>query len=215
MPSYRYYKLHAVTIPGGGYLEIGDFNLMASGARVAGGTLTASDTPTNSLAYFDDGSTSQRCYWTETTAEGAGFYVQWDFGTATTVDGCRFCGFDTSTRYPSGFTISGSADGTNWTTLGTFSGIAYPGNQVFTSVLSLASPVYLSGTVLDDAGSPCARTVRAYRRDTGALIGSTTSNATTGAWSIQGIDGVESQIVCLDDGAGTTHNDLIHRATPV
>lgn len=42
----------------------------------------------------------------------------------------------------------------------------------------------VSGVVRDGAGVPCARTVRAYARSTGALLGSTTSDAATGAYSL-------------------------------
>lgn len=70
----------------------------------------------------------------------------------------------------------------------------------------------ISGVVRDDAGSPTARTVRAYRRDTGALLASTTSNSVTGAYSFLFNDASEVQLVCLDDGA--TRNDLIIRTTP-
>ena len=48
-----------------------------------------------------------------------------------------------------------------------------------------ASEVYaLSGTVTGSTGSPVARAIRAIREDTGAYVGSVTSNATTGAYTI-------------------------------
>lgn len=46
----------------------------------------------------------------------------------------------------------------------------------------------LSGVVRDSAGSYAAKTVRVYRRDSGALVGQTVSNASTGAWSITTAD---------------------------
>lgn len=42
----------------------------------------------------------------------------------------------------------------------------------------------LSGNVKNSSGANVARTVRAYREDTGALVDSTTSNATTGNYSL-------------------------------
>lgn len=42
----------------------------------------------------------------------------------------------------------------------------------------------LSGTVADASNSPAARLIRAYREDTGALAGSATSDAGSGAYSI-------------------------------
>jgi hypothetical protein len=208
MPSYRYYRLHGLSIPGG-YLEVSEFQLTASGARVAGASLTATDAPTGDLANFDDASTSTRCYWPDSVAEASGFYVQWDFGSATSVDGCRFAGFDTSDRYPSGFSVSGSDDASTWFLLGQQSGVAYPGHQSFTTVFALADPAAISGTVLDAGGSPCARTVRLHRRDTGAVLGETTSNATTGEYSIASGYAGECYVVFLDDDAGTDFNALI------
>jgi hypothetical protein len=71
-----------------------------------------------------------------------------------------------------------------------------------------------SGAVLDGSGNPVVRTVRAYLRSTGALIGQTTSSAGTGTYSLLVATalGDEVQIICLDDNAGTLENDLIHRA---
>ncbi|MBD9407127.1 hypothetical protein IB236_17415 [Acidovorax sp. ACV02] len=46
------------------------------------------------------------------------------------------------------------------------------------------SAVALSGYVEDATGAPAARVIRALREDTGALVGSVTSNGTTGLYSI-------------------------------
>lgn len=72
----------------------------------------------------------------------------------------------------------------------------------------------VAGVVKDDTAAPAARTVRAYRRDTGALVGSVVSNGSTGAYTINCPTLDECSVVCLDDSAGTTHNDLIARAVP-
>ncbi len=72
---------------------------------------------------------------------------------------------------------------------------------------------YITGTVKDSSGANCSRTVRAYRRDTGALLTETTSNATTGAYTLYVID-TECQVVVLDDVSGTVYNDLIARVNP-
>lgn len=71
----------------------------------------------------------------------------------------------------------------------------------------------ISGVIRDDTGALCARTVRAYDRSTGALLGSTTSDATTGAYSINTGAG-EVQLVVLDDSGGTIYNDLVDRVIP-
>lgn len=74
--------------------------------------------------------------------------------------------------------------------------------------------IKVSGVVRDSANALCARTVRAYDRTTGALLGSTTSNAVTGAYSIDCSTTSEVNVICLDDTAGVTENDLILRTTP-
>lgn len=74
----------------------------------------------------------------------------------------------------------------------------------------------VSGTVTDTNANAVARTVRAYRRDTGALLGEANSNPTTGAYSIDtGAFTGEVQVVMLDDVNGTLENDQILRTTPV
>jgi len=72
-----------------------------------------------------------------------------------------------------------------------------------------------SGTILDINGNGVARTVRVYRRDSGALLGSTTSSALTGAYSFSDAYTGEVNVVMLDDSAGTTENDQILRTIPV
>lgn len=79
-------------------------------------------------------------------------------------------------------------------------------------------PAYVaqvSGTVLDTTNSPAARTVRAYRRDTGALVGSTTSNGTTGAYSMDLPTGEEVTVLALDNQTtGSYYNDIAIRVIP-
>lgn len=71
----------------------------------------------------------------------------------------------------------------------------------------------VSGVVTDTSGAPSARLVRAYNRSTGRLVAETTSDETTGAYSIDVPDG-EVQVVVLDDDAGDLHNDIIMRVLP-
>lgn len=73
----------------------------------------------------------------------------------------------------------------------------------------------ISGTV-SELGTPVARTVRAYRRDTGALIGETVS-AADGTFSIDtsGYTG-ECYVIALDDNAGVDYNaKVFDRIVPV
>lgn len=73
----------------------------------------------------------------------------------------------------------------------------------------------VSGVIQDSAGAVCARTVRAYRRDTGALVASTTSDAGTGAYSL-GVPTLDEVTVVAFDNAtsGTYYNDQAARVIP-
>lgn len=73
----------------------------------------------------------------------------------------------------------------------------------------------VSGTVLDASGNPAAREVRAIDRVTGAVQGTATSNASTGAYAIAVPSASEVQVVFLDDAAGGVENDIILRTIPV
>lgn len=72
----------------------------------------------------------------------------------------------------------------------------------------------VTGVVRDVNGLPVQRTVRIYTRSTGALQGTTTSNATTGVYSFVTATTDEVNVVCLSDATTTTENDLILRAIP-
>lgn len=73
----------------------------------------------------------------------------------------------------------------------------------------------VSGNVFDNFNVPTSRTVRAYDRTTGELLGQTVSNSADGYYSLALAKGVEVDLVCLDDTAGLVFNDLISRAIPV
>ena len=72
----------------------------------------------------------------------------------------------------------------------------------------------VEGVVRDDAGAPCARTVRLIRRDTGAQVISGVSDATTGAYRLATPTLDEVSRIVHDDAAGTLYNDLIARVIP-
>lgn len=67
----------------------------------------------------------------------------------------------------------------------------------------------ISGNIKNDAGANAARVVRAYRRDTGVLVGSTTSDAGTGNFTLTTEYPGEHTVVYLDDDDGTAHNALV------
>lgn len=67
----------------------------------------------------------------------------------------------------------------------------------------------IAGTVLE-AAVPVARTVRLYHRGTGALLKEVTSNASTGAFSIDVGSSGPFYTVVLDDAAGVQYNAKIY-----
>lgn len=62
-----------------------------------------------------------------------------------------------------------------------------PAGHPYAEAAPVGPPQFV-GTCLDADGAPAARLVRAYLESTGAWVGETTSNATTGAWSIEVVD---------------------------
>ena len=73
----------------------------------------------------------------------------------------------------------------------------------------------VSGTILDINGNGVVRTVRVYRRDTGVLLGATTSSFATGMYSFADAYTGEVQVVMLDNDAGAIENDQILRTIPI
>lgn len=60
-------------------------------------------------------------------------------------------------------------------------------------------PMQLSGTVKDSSGNFAARTVRAYKRSTGALSDSDTSSASDWTFTLDAADDTAHYVICLDD----------------
>ena len=75
----------------------------------------------------------------------------------------------------------------------------------------------VSGTVLDSSGLPASRAVRLYQRSTGVLLGTTTSDPVTGAYSYDvstHIGQVDAVALADDVAEGHVYNDKIHRLIP-
>lgn len=90
-------------------------------------------------------------------------------------------------------------------------------NTGTTRAATILHPPYhgqVQGIIYDDTGAPCSRVVRAIRRDTGALVASTVSNATTGAYTLNCPTLDEVCRIVHDDSAGVFFNDLIDRVIP-
>jgi hypothetical protein len=73
----------------------------------------------------------------------------------------------------------------------------------------------VSGTITDDTGTPRARTIGLLRRDNFDLLGTATSDASTGAYAISDLDyDGECIRIVLDDDDAPLYNDLIDRIIP-
>ncbi len=131
-----------------------------------------------------------------TTATGAGPSGFFDLDTYTTSEGSlRFCGDTTGME---NFYIY---DHYNKTIKG------------FSASPSLPT-VHISGTVTE-LGTPVERTVRAYLVSTGELVASTTSNSTTGAYSMETDTADPHFVVAFDNSAGTQYNaKILSNITP-
>ena len=135
--SARYWRVNSLTVSGL-YLEISELQFF-NGATQRTGTLTASSTPASGLvSNLNDGNLSTRCYWDASVANNGSFWIQMDLGSAQLVNGIKQGGFDTSNRYMSAFTLQYSSDASSWTTLGSASGLSYPGNNTLSALITVS-----------------------------------------------------------------------------
>jgi hypothetical protein len=134
--THRYWRFTGFNVSGS-LLEISELQPWC-GAASTRVVFSASDaTSGGTTADLIDGSLSTRCYWSEAVAEGAGFWLKWDFGAPRIIDGVKLGGFDTSNRYPTGFKLQHSDDDSSWTTQATISGLSYPGNNTLSSLIDV------------------------------------------------------------------------------
>ena len=106
-----------------------------------------------------------------------------------------------------------------------YCGFLYGGSAAYTAEaatiidnmiqLLLYSVFLLSGSVKDSLANPLARKVRAHRRSDGRMVASTTSNGTTGAFSLTVWSTELHYIVCLDADGGTKNALIKDRVIPV
>lgn len=113
---------------------------------------------------------------------------------------------------PTAWTLSASNDGTTWVVLDTQTAQTWPSGY-YTRTYPLAAARILRGFIKDASGLPLVRTVRIFNRNTGLLVGTATSSAALGAWSLFVVTNDELQVVMLDDALGTLENDQILRVS--
>lgn len=205
MAAFRYYKFD-FTSGNGTAIIFGEIELFSDNPGVSDFT-TPSMTVTGDGQYdanrapdrlFDDG-TKSSYFWQYNAAYPHWVKIDLGVGVAYECRSYKMTDGGQPTYAPSAWTLKGSNDNTNWTTIDTRSAQSFTAGQT-----KSYSTIYLytvSGTVLDEYGTPLERRVRLYDRSSGGLVGSTVSNASTGAWSISATANTEHFAVCHD---GTT-----------
>lgn len=121
------------------------------------------------------------------------------------------CGPSTNSTMSSGLyrTSTDASDASaTWTLSGAQTGMAWG--------IAIYGGTSVGGTVRDENLAACARTVMLHDRSTGALLSTTTSNASTGAYEMPARSGVtETYRVVLDSHASDPlFNDLIDQVVP-
>jgi len=146
---------------------------------------------------------------------GAPYWFMIDIGTPDYIDTYKLQAHNSwQGLMMKSWVLTGSYDGLTWYTIDTRSNETGWG-AAETRTYTPNGTYAISGIVRDSGGSFAQRTVRVYRRDTGKLLNSADSSASTGAYSIAVEYASEVNVVMLDDVSGTVENDQIHRSTPV
>ncbi len=114
-----------------------------SGNQNAAATITGLVPYNYAVSSVVDNNLTTFAYWNDNTSSQV--YIHWDFGSAKTLTGLRLGSNLTSNYFPNGVTIQASSDNSNWETVATLSGIAWPGESSYTDVISLGS-IPLSGS---------------------------------------------------------------------
>lgn len=221
MPAARYWRFYITAVDGGSYASAAEFELYESTDgtgtnRCLGGT--ASQTGDNAVGAASAGNNNNvNDEAGSSFSPGTPFIWTIDLGASYDLKSAAIVAQrSVPNRTAKDFKVQYSSNNTDWSD--TYNGSGITGwtqfeRRVFTPFINSKT---VSGTVYDSEGQPSAgRTVRAYRRDTGSLLGSATTDS-SGAYSILvGSFASEVQIVCLDDAGGTLENDLILRTFPV
>jgi len=131
--SARYWRITTITTGGGGYLDLTELHLRQD-STVHAATVTGSTAGAGSLANLVDGTVSNgggRNYWGEATAEDPGFWIQWDLGTAKTVNGLGQAPSYLN-RGVSRFVLQHSQNGTLWSSLDAIDVVSGPPAETLT-----------------------------------------------------------------------------------
>jgi hypothetical protein len=82
--------------------------------------------------------------------------------------------------------------------------------DVWWQVIEFKTDTYYFDGYVEEYGTGVDRTVRAHRRDTGELVGETTSSGVDGYFFLETLYSGTQYIICLDDLAGESFNAIIY-----
>lgn len=132
----RYWRITALTLPasGDGYTEIARLRMYSGNTQLDLTTSIATDSShytTRVAANMVKASeaTTSNDTWTSNTGAAVPQWASFDLGAALTSDRFMMYGpgtYDPTTRYPTSFKVSTSADGLVWTDIATFTGTSSP-----------------------------------------------------------------------------------------
>jgi len=129
----RYWRVTSIQTDGG-FLEISELQMLEDSVVSAPATVTYSIGTDNGELY--DGNLTTRVFWAEVDVEvGESFWIKFDFGPGAgkNINGVKQGGYDNSLRHMHEFTLQWSSNDSDWTPLGTKTGLTYPGNNTLSS----------------------------------------------------------------------------------
>lgn len=124
-----YWRIDTISVAS--FLEISEVQFFNGASRLIG-TMTSSVVPEfSTVSALNDNDLLTRCYWDVAPT----LWIALQLGTPTQVNSIKLGAYDNSARYPTAFTLKKSDDGVTWTTVGSVSGLTYPGEFTFSAAI--------------------------------------------------------------------------------
>ena len=143
--GYRYWRFDQFTVTNNGVLEIGEFALVNSSGYLSGttwfnsGVMYGQGTQNLTIPALTDAVYNARAFQILDTIDSAA-YLQYDHGSAISPTGFKYSSFFKPVeRYITGVRVRASNDGTNFTAIKTFTGLAAYTSNNGNSVNELSS----------------------------------------------------------------------------
>ena len=131
--SARYWRVNNF-VTSSNLLELSEIQLHNnSGNQNSTATITGTAPWNYAISSTTDNNLNTYAYWNT----NSGVYIHWDFGTSKEITHIKLGSNNNSTRFPSNVTIEYSTDNSNWITQMTLTGIGYPGDKAYTSLLDI------------------------------------------------------------------------------